>query len=148
MAQHAMDAAENAVPQTGFVSPAEAVEAADGGFHVPLDLAPHLKAYRARTRIVIRIEKLPRHARLSRGRNNGDGSWSLSLDEIEGLMCLLPTEANGPHTLAVRIIDVESGAGATLDVVDLPIVLPAEVPVEPSAPEPDDNDAAGRKGDV
>ena len=39
----------------------------------------------AQGRLAVRIERMPQLARLSTGRNNGDNSWSLTLDQLEDL---------------------------------------------------------------
>jgi hypothetical protein len=88
---------------------------------VPLRLAPLLAPYRNKGRLALRIERVPQLARLTHGRNNGDGSWSLGLDEVEGLEYVGPDSALERPSLAVRIIALEQD-GATLAVLDLPVV--------------------------
>lgn len=88
---------------------------------VPLTLAPLLSAYGRHRRISLRIENLPERARLSRGRNNGDRSWSLMRDELEDLVYLPPQGSDAAHTVSVRIINLESGNGETLALHDLDI---------------------------
>ena len=53
---------------------------------------------------MLRVEKLPQLARFSAGQNNGDGSWSLLLDELEDLVYFAPKTVSGDHTLAIRLI--------------------------------------------
>jgi len=98
-----------------------AAEATDMPVAIPLDLAPLLLPYRRYRRISLRIERLPDRARLSKGRNNGDRSWSLTRDDLEDLYYLLPRSKNSAHMLAVRIINLDSDDGATLAVLDIPI---------------------------
>ena len=60
--------------------------------------------------------------KLSAGRNNGDGSWSLAGDELEGLVYLLPENLSKPHTLAIRIwCSFDGSAASTLKLLDFPI---------------------------
>jgi hypothetical protein len=66
---------------------------------------------------------MPSRARLSRGRNNGDGSWSLTRDELDGLFYFPPRDSTHVPTLVIRIIGLDSDNGATLAVVD---ALPGE----------------------
>jgi tetratricopeptide (TPR) repeat protein len=87
---------------------------------VPLTLAPLLSAYGRHRRILLRVENLPERARLSRGRNNGDRSWSLMRDELEDLVYLPPQGSDAAHTLAVRVINLE-GDGETLALHELAI---------------------------
>jgi hypothetical protein len=51
---------------------------------------PSLKLRWIVERITLRVEGLPQLARLSAGQNNGDRTWSLSLDELEGLLYFPP----------------------------------------------------------
>jgi len=87
---------------------------------IPLYLTPLLSPYRARGRLGIRIENLPQRARLSHGRNNGDESWSLHSDELDGLLYFPPEGYDDTHSLSVRILSFEGGshAGATIAVID------------------------------
>ncbi len=90
---------------------------------IALRLAPLVAPYRRHGRLSIRVERMSQLARLSQGRNNGDGSWSLGSDELEDLIYLLPQSFNDPHTLAIRIIGLEGGAATTLALIDLPVSL-------------------------
>src|SRR5260221_5626780 len=76
---------------------------------IPVALAPLLSPYKRHGRLSLRIERLPRTARLSAGRNNGDNSWSLTLDQLEDLTYLPPQGMAETHSLAVRIIGLDSG---------------------------------------
>src|SRR5882672_5997114 len=68
---------------------------------IALDLGPLVAPYRKHGRLSLRVERLPHRARLSRGHNNGDRSWSLMSDELEGLSYLPPKEAAGACTLGI-----------------------------------------------
>jgi chromosome segregation ATPase len=81
-------------------------------------VAPY-KRYRG---LSLRVEHLAHGARLTNGRNNGDRSWSVAPDELDGLEYLPPNDSYESHTLAVRIISLDGGDGETLAVIDLPIV--------------------------
>lgn len=89
---------------------------------IPLELMPLLMPYGRDRRVALRIERMPIRARLSRGRNNGDGSWSLTRDELEGLEYLPPKGATEPPTLMVRVIGLDSDNGTTLSVLDYPVL--------------------------
>src|SRR6266550_2096996 len=93
---------------------------------IAVKLGPLLSPYKKQGRLSVRIERLPQLARLSAGRNNGDNSWSLTLDELEDLTYTPPPGMVEAHNLAVRIIGLDGG-GSTLAVLDFP--------VSPDAPE-------------
>jgi hypothetical protein len=101
---------------------AQATAIPDG---IPLELGSLLMPYGRDRRVALRIERMPHRARLSRGRNNGDGTWSLTRDEVEGLEYLPPKGATGSPTLMIRVVGLDSDNGTTLSVLDYP-VLPGE----------------------
>ena len=85
---------------------------------IPLDLLPLLSSFGRDRRVALRIERLPTRGRLSRGRNNGDGSWSVTRDELDGLTYIPPKSGNQTPMLVVRVIGLEGDNGATLAVLD------------------------------
>jgi hypothetical protein len=88
---------------------------------IPIDLRPVISAYRKRGRFMLRVEKLPQLARFSAGQNNGDGSWSLLLDELEDLIYFAPKTVVGDHTLAIRLIAKDETEAFTIALIDFPI---------------------------
>ena len=88
-----------------------------------LELVPLLAPYKDHKRLSVRVERLPLKARLSTGRNNGDGTWSLARDDLDGLLYLPPKGLNEPHSLSIRVISFDSDAATTLAQFDLPINL-------------------------
>jgi hypothetical protein len=98
--------------------PEEYVEPPDP---ISLNLGPLVAPYRKRGRVTVRVERLPHRARLSHGQNNGDRSWSLALDELEGVAYLPANSADEIQTLSIRIIRVDGGDAATLAVLDYPM---------------------------
>jgi hypothetical protein len=101
-----------------MAKPKSAVHAVAPNRAIPLELAPLLKPYRKHGKLSLRVERVQQLARLSRGRNNGDGSWSLATDELDDLEYLSPEGSD--HTLSIRIIGVDQDL-ATLAVIDFPI---------------------------
>jgi hypothetical protein len=94
---------------------------------IPLDLGPLLSPYRHHKKLAIRIEKLPQLSRLSNGHNNGDCTYSLKLDELQGLLYLPPPgEEPSPVTLVLRVINVDDDYATTLALIDV------SLPQEPS----------------
>lgn len=102
---------------------------------IALDLGPLIAPYRRHGRLSLRVERLPHRARLSRGHNNGDRSWSLMSDELEGLSYLPPREAAGACTLGIRIVSLDGGNGLTLALIDYP-VAPDGAPAPAAAEKP------------
>lgn len=88
------------------------------GDGLALDLTKLVTPYGRDRRLSFRVERMPSRSRLSRGRNNGDGSWSLTRDELQGLLYFPPRGSNNVPTLVVRIIGLDSDDGATLEVID------------------------------
>ena len=108
---------------------------------IPIDLRPVISAYRKRGRFQLRIEKLPQSARFSAGQNNGDGSWSLLLDELEDLVYFAPKTISGDHTLAIRLIAKDETEAFTIALIDYRVrgdAPDAQVSSPASAPLPDD----------
>ena len=105
---------------------------------VALDLAPLIAPYRKHGRLSLRVERLPSRARLSRGHNNGDRSWSLMSDELDGVAYLPPGGAPEGCTLSIRIVSLDGGDGATLALLDYPVVpdgaVPPVIAAKPLAP--------------
>ena len=98
---------------------------------IPLTLAPLLQPYRKEGRLSLRIEHMQQLARLSRGRNNGDGSWSLASDELDELEYLSPEGAVDVQSLSIRIIGLDQD-GTTLAILEVPIFAGGN---EPSVPQ-------------
>lgn len=103
--------------------PATADDTTSTGVGVALDLAPSVSPYLQHESLSIKVEGLPPRARLSKGRNNGDHSWSLSLDELDDLLYLPPEGLHSAHSLTVRIISLDSDSASTLVQFDVPITL-------------------------
>jgi hypothetical protein len=66
-------------------------EASDRGQPIPLDLHPALAVLGYYDGVYLVISELPAGTRLSAGRSNTNGTWSLLPDELENLT-ILPTE--------------------------------------------------------
>lgn len=89
---------------------------------VPLDLGPLLAPYLQHGPLSIRIEQMPQLARLSKGRNNGDCTFSLKPDDVPGLAYLPAAGSDRSEiTLAVRIINLDDDYATTLALIDLPV---------------------------
>jgi hypothetical protein len=100
---------------------------------VALDLAPLIAPYRRRGRFTLRIENLPQGARLTAGRNNGDRTWSLALDELDELFYVPPENLADDHVLALRLVAREEGNASTLALIELPLRAGLFTPLPPPA---------------
>ncbi len=71
---------------------------------------------------------LPDGVELSAGTDNGDGTWSLTSDELSGLNLYVPADVSTDFSLSVTAVSTEPVSGdtatltesATVDVVDIP----------------------------
>ena len=115
------------------------VRSASKGRAIPLDLATLIAPYKSHGRLSLRVEQLRQHARFSNGRNNGDRSWSLAMDELADLEYLLPTDNFEPHSLSVRVVSIDQG-GMTLALLDVPVS--GETPKPHHKPQAPRDDAA------
>jgi hypothetical protein len=95
---------------------------------IPLKLIPRVAPYKKHGRLSLRIERMPQGSRLSAGRNNGNNSWSLALDELEDLDFFPAEGALDIPTLALRIVGGEDGE--TLALLELQLVASAAPPLE------------------
>jgi type II secretory pathway predicted ATPase ExeA len=68
---------------------------------VALDIRASLADNDGTAALAIAISGLPQGARLSAGRNNGDGIWSLSPEELDGLALMPPADFSGRLRLRV-----------------------------------------------
>jgi hypothetical protein len=109
---------------------------------IQVELVPLLAPYGRDRRVAMRIERMPSRARLSRGRNNGDGSWSLTRDELEGVLYIPAKGAQEQPTLVVRIIDTDNGS--TLAVLDF-AVAPENEPDESDFGDETDHEKAAQR---
>jgi hypothetical protein len=94
-----------------------------------------IDAYEDHRGLSVRVERLAHGARLSKGRNNGDRSWSLAPDDLDDLEYLPPAGPYDAHKLAIRVISLEGSNGATLALIDFPIDAHLSSPPEAAVPE-------------
>jgi len=72
-------------------------------------------------------------ARLSKGRNNGDNTWSLSPEELENVLYLPPDDRVHEDRLALRIIELNEDGGTTLAVLEFPLAPTDALPAPTTA---------------
>jgi len=127
---------EAAAPVFASVTASDIIRAPVVHKTIPLEFAALLAPYKRRGRLSLRVADVPQRARLSAGRNNGDGSWSLGSDELEDLSYLVPANLVREHTLLVRIMAFEEGAASTLKVIHFPVPLEPESAAQDDTAEP------------
>ncbi|HET7084589.1 MAG TPA: SH3 domain-containing protein [Rhizomicrobium sp.] len=110
-------------PAFASITAADIIRAPVVEHSVPLDLQPLLKPFKRAGRLFLRIERMPQRAKLSAGRRNTDGSWSLASDELSDLNYLVPSNVPAEHELTIRVMTFEDGAASTLKVIQHPICL-------------------------
>ena len=98
---------------------------------VPLDIAAAVPADDNHDDLTVRVEGLLNGGRLTKGQNNGDRSWSLSLADLDGLKYVPPYGGFTSHTLWVRVLAMDDGFANTVGVFALevdPDSLPPRLP--------------------
>jgi hypothetical protein len=88
---------------------------------IALDISSALACDGGFESLTVTISGVPSGATLSAGRDNGDGSWSLSAGDLDGLAITPPADSGADFTLAVTATASEAGgdtatAGAGLQV--------------------------------
>src|SRR5258708_29423350 len=124
MVQHASAASkkkEVIPPAFASITAADIVRAPVVERSVPLDLSPLLKPFKRAGRLLLRVERMPQRAKMSAGRRNSDGSWSLASDELAGLNYLVPSNVPAQHEITIRVMTIDDGAPSTLKVIQYPI---------------------------
>jgi len=97
-------------------------DSTDIDVRLPLDLAAIVPEAGKFDEIVIRICGLPVGAGVSAGRNNGDQSWTVNADRLEGLDYLPGRPDFRDHTLGLKIIGLIGGdEGEVIDCLELAV---------------------------
>jgi len=93
---------------------------------IALDIQSKLADTDGSEALSIEISGVPDGASLSAGTDNGDGSWTLGPDQLEGLTFTPPADFNGALTLTVEATATEAANGDTATKrVDLPVTVEA-----------------------
>ncbi|MBF0171114.1 MAG: hypothetical protein HQK87_08510, partial [Nitrospinae bacterium] len=80
---------------------------------IPLDLSATLTDADGSESLTITLSGLPEGALLSAGIDNGDGSWTLSPDDLNGLTLTPPADSDRDFTIAVAATATEQNGGDT-----------------------------------
>lgn len=107
---------------------------ADKPMGIPLKIVPELPKKHNFERFSLKVEGMMSGARLSGGQTTGDTAWSLSLDDLDGLLYLPPSADFAAHSVQVRLIGYEDDFASTVSLTDYTIEPTDGVPVP--TPEP------------
>jgi hypothetical protein len=88
---------------------------------IPLDLSQALPSQGQFAKLAIRVGQLPPGAILSRGKNNGDGSWSLRPDQLDGLLYSPPEGYVHRHVLHISVLGLDGEVASTLVDFEQPV---------------------------
>ncbi|OEJ65676.1 hypothetical protein BEN30_13565 [Magnetovibrio blakemorei] len=110
------------VPQLAL---ADAVGAEDGT--IALTLAANMPADTTEALYTITIEGVPEGAVLNGGVDNGDGSWTLTPDLMDGLTLTPPQDFNGAFDL--QVIAVSTDGGTATGTIGVTVTPMADTPV-------------------
>ena len=93
---------------------------------IPLDIRAALTDLDGSETLSITISGIPGGAILSAGSDNGDGSWTLTPAQLEGLTITPPPNSDGDFTLTITATSTESTGGETASVsAELPVIVSA-----------------------
>ncbi len=104
------------------------VSAAEGDedTEIELDISAALTDTDGSETLSIRISGVPNGAELSAGTDNGDGSWTLTPEQLAGLTVTPPADSDEDFTLTVEATSVEQSTGDTAVVTGtIPVIVNA-----------------------
>ncbi|HRD74497.1 MAG TPA: cell envelope integrity protein TolA [Hyphomicrobiaceae bacterium] len=86
---------------------------------IPLDIAVRLVDADGSERLSILVDNMPEGAVLSAGKDNGDGSWTLSSDDLVGLTLTGPDSAN----FSLKVVATTHGASNLTEASEINVSL-------------------------
>ena len=125
MASGVFDVAVDPSPDLPHLAVADALGTEDGT--VALTLAASMPADTTETLDSLTITGVPTGALLSAGSDNGDGTWTLSPDELSGLTLTPPQDYHG--TFALNVIATSTDGSAATGVLGVTVTPVADTPV-------------------
>jgi len=120
------------------IAVSDALGAEDTG--IALTIAANMPTNTSETLDSITISGVPGGASLSAGTDNGDGSWTLSPDQLSGLVLMPPPDYSGSIPLMVSAVSSDGGTSSTTlnaavtAVADAPVLQISDVVVTIEAP--------------
>ena len=129
---------DNVRMTTDFEAGGQAEAGADTA--VPLEIEAALSDTDGSESVSIIVGGVPDGATLSAGTDNGDGTWSLETDQLDGLTMVAPAGVHGEFDLTVVATSQEDD-GASIDQV-----ATLKVEIEDPTPEPVKTEVSGTRG--
>jgi large repetitive protein len=102
---------EHTINVYGVADVADLSVASASGFEdspISLDISPALSDTDGSETLSVVVSNVPDGASLSAGIDNGDGSWTLSPDELDGLSVTPPSDFSGSFDLEVTAVSTEA----------------------------------------
>ncbi|WP_316977296.1 tandem-95 repeat protein [Shumkonia mesophila] len=91
------------------------------------------------------ISGVPEGATLSAGTDNGDGTWTVTADQLSGLVLTVGTGVGADFALTVSVTSTEGAGGSsatTIATIDVPVAAPEVPPTVTVEPAQGDEDSA------
>jgi hypothetical protein len=111
------------------------------GNTVPLDIRGQLHRRGAAEARSIAVSRLPAGARLNAGTDNGDGTWTVTAAELDGLAVIAPFALRGRSTLGIAAVladaaggnkpPITTAFGVAVDFGEVPLPPPVAPPPAP-----------------
>lgn len=117
--------------------------AGDEDTDIELDISAALTDTDGSETLSIKISGVPNGAELSAGTDNGDGSWTLTPEQLAGLTVRPPVDSDGDFTLTVEATSIEQSTGDTAVVTG---TIPVTVNAVADAPSVAAGDGDGDVG--
>src|SRR5690606_39778090 len=96
---------------------------------IALDIASGLTDLDGSESLSITISGVPDGAELSAGTDNGDGTWTLSADDLDGLTITPPANSDADFQLTVTATSTDGGDTATtVGTIDVSVAADADAP--------------------
>ncbi len=138
-----IEAALDTVAETPELTVSDASGSEDEA--IALDIASSLGDVDGSESLSVTVRGVPSGASLTAGVDNGDGSWTLSAEELEGLALRPPPDFSGQFELEVTATSTESSSGDTASVSR---TLRVEVAGVADDPELTVSDASGAEDEA
>ena len=93
---------------------------------IPLDISVTIPDGDGSETVSVTVSGVPEGASLSAGTDNGDGSWTLEMDDISGLTLTPPTNSDADFTLSVSATATDEGGDqATSELAPISVTVSA-----------------------
>ena len=135
---HSAFTSETLTVQVGAIADAPAVVAADANGDansaIPINISAMLQDADGSESLSVTISGVPTGAQLSAGQNNGNGSWTLTANDLPGLTVTPPLNSDADFTLTVSATSTEGSNGNTATATATFVVTVDPAPGGPIVP--------------